>query len=136
KNLPNASQTPIDTLLTVDAPALKKSSPPIKHAVYFEFNKAHLTVESLQELQFFINNVLPNHADSILEVEIVGYSDQIGSNKYNLQLSEKRAKTVAVYLKEKGIRVDRVYIEGGGEIDDTSIPDEMKRKVEVIFRLE
>ncbi|MCB0618611.1 MAG: PD40 domain-containing protein [Saprospiraceae bacterium] len=104
----------------------------MRHSVYFDFNKWDLNVENLQQLEFFVEKVLPKQ--SVRQVEIVGYSDQVGSNKYNLVLSERRARSVAVYLKERGIRVDRIYIEGGGELT-TDIPDEEKRKVEVVFTL-
>lgn len=105
----------------------------VKHSVFFDFNAHDLTFESTQQLEFFLDKVL--YEEAIEEVEIVGYSDQIGSDRYNLLLSERRAKTVAVFLQKRGIRVDRVYIEGGGEILE-SIPDAEKRRVEIIFTLQ
>ena len=105
----------------------------VKHSVFFDFNAHDLTYESTQQLEFFLDKVL--YEEAIEEVEIVGYSDQIGSDRYNLLLSERRAKTVAVFLQKRGIRVDRVYIEGGGEILE-SIPDAEKRRVEIIFTLQ
>lgn len=104
----------------------------LKHSVYFDFNKSELTSNTQQQLEFFLEKVLMQ--DMVQEVEIVGYSDQIGNDKYNLVLSESRAKNVAVFLKNRGIRVDRVYIEGGGEIT-ANIPDAEKRKVEIIFMM-
>ena len=74
-------------------------------------------------------NTLPNKED-LLEIEIKGFSDQTGDDIYNMKLSEDRANEVAVYLKNKGYRVDRVFIEGGGELN-ADIPDREKRRVEI-----
>ena len=120
------------TVKEIESMVLDTPSQEIKHAVYFDFNKHELNAETQKDLEFFIEKVL--HRQAVDEVEIVGYSDQIGSDRYNMILSEKRAKTVAVFLKNRGIRVDRVYIEGGGEITE-SIPDSEKRKVEIIFTM-
>lgn len=47
-------------------------------------------------------------------VEIFGHTDSIGSTAYNLELSEKRAREVALYLREKGVSLDRISYEGMG----------------------
>ncbi|MEO0873354.1 MAG: OmpA family protein, partial [Bacteroidota bacterium] len=52
----------------------------------------------------------------VTKVEIVGYSDDIGTQSYNLQLSEQRAKKVAVFLLTRDIAVDDIHIEGKGTI--------------------
>jgi outer membrane protein OmpA-like peptidoglycan-associated protein/tetratricopeptide (TPR) repeat protein len=127
-------KTPPKTRKEIEPPMIKGMAEQVTHSVFFDFNKSDMNLENVQELEFFLEKVIPMQA--VLEVEIVGYSDQIGSNQYNMMLSEKRAKSVAIFLKNKGIRVDRVYIEGGGEISDNSIPDHLKRKVEIIFTLE
>lgn len=48
-------------------------------------------------------------------VEIGGYTDSTGSEKYNLQLSEQRAKAVATVLISKGVAVERITTRGFGE---------------------
>jgi len=125
---------PVDppTIREIGHARLSSSSKFLRHSVYFDFNKWDLNSENIRQLRKFLADHFPT--DSILEVEIVGYADQIGSSKYNLVLSERRAKSVAVFLKQNGIRVDRIYIEGGGELQ-ANIPDEEKRKVEVVFKL-
>lgn len=49
------------------------------------------------------------------EVVIKGYTDDRGSEKYNLQLSQKRADAVGVLLSQKGIEASRVTTKGFGE---------------------
>ncbi|MDQ6990383.1 MAG: OmpA family protein [Mariprofundaceae bacterium] len=48
-------------------------------------------------------------------VRIVGYTDSRGSEAYNLNLSEKRAKSVAWALQDNGLSHQRVSVEGRGE---------------------
>jgi outer membrane protein OmpA-like peptidoglycan-associated protein len=47
-------------------------------------------------------------------IDIGGYSDAIGNNKYNMNLSLKRAESVAAYLVSKGVDSNRINIYGFG----------------------
>ena len=40
-----------------------------------------------------------------INLEIAGHTDTVGSEQYNMQLSEKRVRETAEYLLEKGIYV-------------------------------
>lgn len=78
----------------------------------FAFNKADLKPEGKKAL----DNVV-NQAKS-LKVEVivaVGYTDRIGSDAYNLKLSQQRANSVKAYLVTKGIPADKIYTEGKGK---------------------
>lgn len=48
-------------------------------------------------------------------IAVAGYTDSTGSDTYNQQLSEKRAASVADYLKNKGIVAARFDVIGFGE---------------------
>ncbi len=51
-----------------------------------------------------------------LEVVVAtGYTDKIGSDKYNDRLSLRRAQAVKAYLVSQGIEANRVYTEGKGK---------------------
>jgi outer membrane protein OmpA-like peptidoglycan-associated protein/tetratricopeptide (TPR) repeat protein len=50
-------------------------------------------------------------------VQIIGYADSRGEEKYNLLLSERRALNVKRYLIKKGIAPSRLKIKGKGESD-------------------
>lgn len=50
-------------------------------------------------------------------LHVIGYTDDIGSEIYNLGLSTKRADTVAKYLENNGVARQRLKIEGRGETD-------------------
>lgn len=78
----------------------------------FAFNKADLKPEGKKAL----DNVVEQAKALKVEVIVaVGYTDRIGSDAYNLKLSQKRAAAVKTYLVSKGIPADKVYTEGKGK---------------------
>jgi OmpA-OmpF porin, OOP family len=54
-----------------------------------------------------------NHPE--IRLEIAAHADDNGSPQYNLELSQKRAETMANYLLNKGIRKDRLIAKGYGK---------------------
>ncbi len=100
-----------------------------QHVLYFDFDKSNLRPENLAAFDQFINvNFAEKEPDYI---EIIGFTDRQGGDAYNFELSEKRAESVGVYLKKKGIQVDDIRMEGKGakQADEA---DWKNRKVEVI----
>jgi len=49
-----------------------------------------------------------------LKLNVLGYTDSRGSKAYNLALSQKRAKNVAMYLIKAGIQSERIEAKGYG----------------------
>jgi outer membrane protein OmpA-like peptidoglycan-associated protein len=80
--------------------------------IFFEFNKFDLKDESKVELRKVISFLNKNPK---LNVEIGGHTDNVGGKAYNLQLSEKRAKSVMDYLTTNGISVSRLSFKGYGD---------------------
>lgn len=105
----------------------------LKHSILFDFDKAELKTEMVKNLERFLETALSGKP--VRHVEIIGYADDVGTDAYNLVLSEQRAKTVGVFLKNKGIRVDKIYIEGRGATDGGK-PKWENRRVEVVINLE
>ena len=50
-----------------------------------------------------------------MNITIDGHTDSKGSEKYNQQLSEKRAKSAYQYLISKGVSLSRLSYKGFGE---------------------
>ncbi|OQP56102.1 hypothetical protein A4H97_20605 [Niastella yeongjuensis] len=57
--------------------------------------------------------ILKGYPDT--DIEIQGHTDSQGADDYNMTLSEKRAASVATYLKGKGIAAGRIKTKGFGE---------------------
>ncbi|RDS79692.1 outer membrane protein assembly factor BamE [Dyella monticola] len=53
----------------------------------------------------------------IVHVQVVGYTDRLGSDAYNQTLSQRRADTVVAYLIAKHVPSDLLHAEGRGNAD-------------------
>lgn len=79
--------------------------------IFFEFDKADLLPESTQELTR-LRDLLFDYP--YMEIEIVGHTDNKGSDDYNLKLSESRAQAVYEFLIENDIDSTRIEYMGKG----------------------
>jgi len=48
-------------------------------------------------------------------IEVAGHTDNVGGSEYNMQLSQRRAGSVAQYLESRGVAAARIMTAGGGE---------------------
>jgi OmpA-OmpF porin, OOP family len=81
--------------------------------VMFEFNKADIRICETPFVLDEVAETLKDHPD--IKVEIAGYTDWIGSQEYNLKLSQRRADAVRTYLISKGVAADRMTAVGYGK---------------------
>ncbi len=79
--------------------------------VFYEFDSWEIKKESYSELNNLVRLLSDNKK---ITVEIGGYTDAIGTDEYNLDLSEKRARSVVEYLISKGIVAKRLRSKGYG----------------------
>jgi outer membrane protein OmpA-like peptidoglycan-associated protein len=93
-------------------PVPKKDESFVIENVYFDFDKADLRPESYPALDEVVRmlNYYPN-----MEIELSAHTDSRGSDRYNLNLSDARAKSVLDYLVSKGIEPERLTSRGYGE---------------------
>jgi OOP family OmpA-OmpF porin len=96
--------------LTAPAQIYKKKI--VLRGTNFAFDSATLS-PAAQEL--LAEDVAELKEDTSLKIRIEGYTDSIGSEAYNLSLSEKRAASVKGYLVDQGIDGDRILTIGFGE---------------------
>jgi outer membrane protein OmpA-like peptidoglycan-associated protein/tetratricopeptide (TPR) repeat protein len=86
--------------------------------ILFEFDKSELTDKAISTLEV-IKSVLVNNPE--LKIEIAGYTDEKGSNWYNMYLSDKRAQTAINYLSASGISASRLIKKAFGKTNFISI---------------
>ncbi|MFT5138824.1 MAG: OOP family OmpA-OmpF porin [Lysobacterales bacterium] len=80
--------------------------------IYFEFDSAKLTTESMDAVQNALS-ILKRHPD--LVVEIAGHTDSKGSDSYNIALSQRRANAVMHELLAHGVNAANLSARGYGE---------------------
>ncbi|MGA9572385.1 MAG: OmpA family protein [Lysobacterales bacterium] len=76
-----------------------------------------------------------NEFDKTL-VEVAGHTDSTGAEQYNQQLSQRRADSVAAYLRSRKVQGDRLIVVGAGEsypiaTNDTAAGRQLNRRVEI-----
>ncbi|WP_424983808.1 OmpA family protein [Maritalea sp. S77] len=81
-------------------------------------NVTFQTDQSNVEPQFYealnsVSAVLQKYPKTL--VDIYGHTDSTGSEQYNLELSNRRAMSVANYVSGRGVDPRRVYVTGYGE---------------------
>ncbi len=122
-----------DRKKTVKLQPLKKDVTIELPNINFELNSAELKVESYKELDKVIELMNKNPQ---IKVEISAHTDDLGSEAYNMKLSERRAKSVVDYLLMHDIPQDRLIAKGYGEtkplVPNTSDENRAKnRRVEL-----
>ena len=93
------------------APASSKIT--LSADVLFDFNKDTLKPEGKKALDSVINNLMSFSTVEVLAV--TGYTDRIGSDKYNQTLSDKRAAAVKAYLVSQKIDGNSIVTQGRGK---------------------
>ncbi len=102
--------------------------------VLFDFNKYTLKPEARERLAK-ISGIVLAYPD--LKLDIEGFTDSIGSDEYNQELSEKRAESVRGYLVSSGVKPDSVSATGLGKANpvadnSTAAGRKLNRRVEMI----
>ena len=82
--------------------------------VLFDFNKSTLKPSAKERLAKVAGIIL---AYPDLQLKIDGYTDSVGSEQYNQQLSDERAAAVRDYLISQGVSANNVIAQGFGKND-------------------
>ncbi len=126
-----------ENIFLTSAGEMKKNNASIIiNNIFFDFDKSELKQESFPELDRLDKFLTNNRREKII---IEGHTDDVGSNKYNLELSLKRAEAVRDYLIDKGHPEKRFSVNGFGNArpitKGKSDRDRQKnRRVEIRFR--
>jgi OOP family OmpA-OmpF porin len=130
---PEPEPTPAPVVVVAAAPTPTPTPPPpaprfekirLSSTELFGFDKSDLRMPQpkLDEIATVLNNNL-----QVNSVVISGYTDRIGTEKYNKKLSERRAMAVKDYLVSKGVSADRLSAEGKGKEDPIVVCTQTRR---------
>ena len=112
---------------------LKQSGRAIAYGIHFKSDSDVLTAESgpvLDEIAALLK------ASPALRVRVEGHTDATNTDAYNLDLSQRRARSVLKWLKDHGVGADRLAAEGYGKarpVADNATPQgrALNRRVEL-----
>ena len=101
--------------------------------ITFATNSADLNA-SFYDVLNSVSMVLAEFDKTVIEV--AGHTDSTGTDAYNQDLSERRARSVVAYLGTRNVRADRMIPIGAGEThpvatNDTDAGRQLNRRVEL-----
>lgn len=107
-----ADTAAVDAEYEIDFILASLSKPNIVENIFYDFDKATLRPESTQALDELVQLLKDNPN---ITIEMASHTDRIGSEEYNIDLSQRRAKSVIDYLIAAGIAPDRLQHQGYGK---------------------
>lgn len=110
-SLTNARSADDPFIVNIELKPLEVGNSTILRNIFFESGSFEILDNSKSELQKLISFLNDNPT---LKIEIEGHTDNVGSESYNMTLSENRAKSVYNYLVNSGISGDRLSYKGYG----------------------
>ena len=128
---PDTATTTVET-----PPLLQRKTISLESDVTFEFDRAEIRPAADPDLRKVVKVL--NEADLFSEILIVGHTCDLGSDEYNLVLSERRADSVKDFLVNAGLEVPSIRTEGHGELEprlaNSSIANRSRnRRVDITY---
>ncbi|MFZ9028051.1 MAG: OmpA family protein [Crocinitomicaceae bacterium] len=120
----------------LEAPEIRKKQRDnfVFEPIYFDYDKAEIRPEHYQYLNSMIR-VVKGHTD--LRVLVTGHTDSDGSDRYNDELSKRRAQAIVDYFVARGLKEDRLEFDFKGEkspVDNNTTPEGRQRNRRVDFK--
>lgn len=110
-----------DVRLKLFEETVKERVPYQVEMIYFDFDQSSLRQESYGVLNRLFNEILHKYPD--YGFKIMGHTDNVGDDQYNLDLSRERANVVKDYWYHQGIPLYRMIAEGYGETNPVASND-------------
>ncbi len=109
---------------------------PHRFRLHFELGSDELTPESEADYSRILADIRSRRA---YEVQVIGYTDTLGGEGYNQQLSLSRAEAVRGKLVGDGVTVSGISINGRGKLDplvptDDQVAEPENRRAEILVR--
>ena len=118
-----------DEIIYVDFYLASITKPVLIENIFYDFNRATLRPDSKEALDELIDllNDNPN-----VTIELSAHTDRIGTEEYNIDLSQRRAQSVVDYLIRGGIEKDRLTATGYGKSDPKTVTKNLAGKYEFL----
>lgn len=100
------------------------NKPVVIDNIFYDFDKAVLRDESKAALDEMAQVMRDNPN---ITIEMASHTDRVGSDEYNIGLSQRRAKSVIDYLISVGIKADRLQWQGYGKSRPKTITKKLAR---------
>lgn len=99
----------------------------------FDFDKAELRTPARTNLAHLATSLQKYSGENVM---VIGHTDNVGTDDYNLKLSEARAQAAAAFLAQEGVDAARIRTRGMGENDpvasnETAEGRQQNRRVEL-----
>jgi OmpA-OmpF porin, OOP family len=126
----------VDTLLTpVDQP-LQYERHTVSAEALFDFDKYVLKPQGRAALQN-LGAQIRSQGLKVKDIDVVGHTDSVGSDAYNMRLSERRALAVKSFLVSEGVNSSIIDVSGMGKrqpvaSNETAEGRALNRRVEVL----
>ena len=107
---------------------------PIRLELYYDYNKWDIRADAERVLDSLVQHM---KANPTIVIELSSHTDSRGDDKYNLKLSENRAKSAVEYVIKQGINPSMISAKGEGETrplvtpEKTEVDYQMNRRTEV-----
>jgi outer membrane protein OmpA-like peptidoglycan-associated protein len=102
-----AAATPAKAAPVVAAPAAVVQ----KETIYFDFDKYNIKASEQPKITKIAGWMKDPKANAL----VIGYTDPIGTDKYNMGLSERRARSTKDALVKAGVPANKIVLEARGE---------------------
>jgi outer membrane protein OmpA-like peptidoglycan-associated protein len=121
------------------APVVAAAAAPMAAArtflVFFDWSKADLTDRARQ----IIGEAATARGQGVTRIEVNGFTDRSGSDRFNQGLSERRANAVAAELVRRGVPRNEIVTRGFGEANNLvptadGVREPQNRRVEIILK--
>jgi outer membrane protein OmpA-like peptidoglycan-associated protein len=128
-------EVPVEKVVVKEVPVEKVVEKPlfVLPDEFFDFDKSTLRPTAVVKLDAAAKTLADMGYPAI---NISGHTDWIGSDEYNIKLSDRRANSVMKYLEEKGVPADKMTAQGFGETrpiatNETAEGRQQNRRVEI-----
>ena len=115
--------------LEIPLEMIEKDRIEVLNNIFFKTGAYELDEKSKVELNKMVDFLNQN---KLIKIEISGHTDDVGSDKENLELSKRRAQSVQDYLNKAGIAAERMSSKGYGEtkpvVSNDSEPNRQKNR--------